>query len=110
MHSDTTVGWYWSSDPNTKAFVNNYLDTDGQNIHKAFIRLALSSIAKLAVFPLQDVLGWGSDCRLIVPGTTGNSNWTWRFREGDLRKEHSDWLRGVIVAFNRMPLVGTDDE
>lgn len=107
--NDTTVGWYWSSDPNTKAFVNNYLDTDGQNIHKAFIRLALSSIAKLAVFPLQDVLGWGSDCRLNTPGTTGNSNWTWRFRAGDIRKEHSDWLRGEIVAFNRMPLADTGD-
>lgn len=100
--NDTTVGWYWSATDDTRRFINHYLDTDGHEINWKMIRLALSSIADKAFFPLQDVLGWGSDCRFNIPGTTGPHNWTWRFRHGDLAKAHIDRLRGIIVAYNRM--------
>ena len=40
---------------------------------------ALNSVSNLAVFPLQDVLGLGSEHRMNTPGTLGGSNWTWRF-------------------------------
>ncbi len=82
--------------------MNHYLGSNGDDIHWKMIRLALSSIADLAFFPLQDVLGWGSDCRFNVPGTTGPQNWSWRFKEGDLTNNHIDKLRGVLVAFNRV--------
>ena len=61
----------------------------------------MSSIAEKALFPLQDVLGWGGDCRFNVPGTTGPQNWTWRFQKDSLTKYHSDLLCGIVVAFNR---------
>ena len=100
--NDTTAGWYWSQSNDTRNFVNHYLGSNGDDIHWKMIRLALSSIADLAFFPLQDVLGWGSDSRFNIPGTTGPHNWSWRFKEGDLKKEHIDKLRGVLVAFNRI--------
>ncbi len=100
--NDTTAGWYWSQSNDTRNFVNHYLGSNGDDIHWKMIRLALSSIADFAFFPLQDVLGWGSDCRFNIPGTTGPQNWSWRFKEGDLTKEHIDKLRGVLVAFNRI--------
>jgi 4-alpha-glucanotransferase len=43
------------------------------------LRAALNSVANLAVCPLQDVLGLGSEHRMNTPGTLGGSNWTWRF-------------------------------
>ena len=43
------------------------------------IRLAFSSAADLAVAPMQDFLGLGSEARLNVPGTTMN-NWCWRMQ------------------------------
>ena len=46
---------------------------------EAMIRAALNSVANLAVFPLQDVLGLGSEHRMNTPGTLGGTNWTWRF-------------------------------
>ena len=100
--NDTTVGWYWNASNDTRNFVNHYLDTDGHEINWKMIRLALSSIADTAFFPVQDVLGWGSDCRFNIPGTTGSQNWTWRFREGDLTQHHIDKLRGILVAYNRV--------
>lgn len=100
--NDTTAGWYWSQSDDTKNFVNHYLGSNGDDIHWKMIRLALSSIAECAFFPLQDVLGWGSDCRFNIPGTIGPHNWSWRFKEGDFNQGHIDTLRGVLVAFNRV--------
>ncbi|MBO4711585.1 4-alpha-glucanotransferase [bacterium] len=99
--NDTTVGWFWSLSDGTKSFVTHYLGSNGDDIHWKMIRLAMSSIAEKALFPLQDVLGWGGDCRFNVPGTTGPQNWTWRFQKDSLTKYHSDLLRGIVVAFNR---------
>ena len=99
--NDTIVGWFWSLSDGTKSFVTHYLGSNGDDIHWKMIRLAMSSVAEKALFPLQDVLGWGGDCRFNVPGTTGPQNWTWRFQKDSLSKYHSDLLRGIVVAFNR---------
>ena len=42
------------------------------------IRAASNSVANVAVFPLQDVLGLDGTHRMNLPGT-GDGNWTWRF-------------------------------
>jgi 4-alpha-glucanotransferase len=42
------------------------------------IRSALSSVANLAIFPLQDLLGLGNEARMNLPGRAGG-NWQWRF-------------------------------
>ena len=52
-------------------------------MHWDFIRLAMSSVAKLAVIPVQDYLGLGTEARTNEPSTLGK-NWRWRMRSGDL--------------------------
>ena len=47
------------------------------------IQAAYASAASLAVLPMQDLLGLGSEARMNTPGTT-TGNWTWRFRWEDL--------------------------
>ncbi|MEZ4275811.1 MAG: 4-alpha-glucanotransferase [Nitrospirales bacterium] len=47
----------------------SYLGTDGRDIHWDLIRLAMSSVAQLAMIPFQDILGLGSECRMNRPGT-----------------------------------------
>jgi 4-alpha-glucanotransferase len=47
-------------------------------ITDAMISTVLQSRAALAILPLQDVLGLGSEARMNTPGTA-NGNWTWRF-------------------------------
>ena len=47
------------------------------------IELALSSRARLAIVPLQDVLGLGSEARMNTPGTA-EGNWKWRLEPGPL--------------------------
>jgi 4-alpha-glucanotransferase len=49
----------------------------GRDAAAALLDLAWSSVAALAVAPLQDVLNLGTDTRMNRPGTA-NGNWRWR--------------------------------
>jgi 4-alpha-glucanotransferase len=44
----------------------------------ALIEAAFGSRAQLAVVPMQDLMGLGSEARMNTPGTT-EGNWRWRF-------------------------------
>jgi 4-alpha-glucanotransferase len=101
--NDTTKGWY---EKLTAAERNNYHryvpDAKAQPV-RALIRLAWSSVAKIAVVPLQDLLGLGSEARMNTPGTA-TGNWRWRL-ESDLAAD-SDWTAwladlGEIYERNR---------
>ncbi len=65
------------------------LDAQGKNLPEAFVRLALSSKAKLAVIPVQDILGLGDEARMNFPGKS-EGNWQFRLKKdvssGDLKK------------------------
>ncbi len=105
------MGWYASRDEKVRHCVRVYTGTDGSHIHWALIRLAMTSVADMAIFPLQDVLGLGSEARLNVPGRP-HGNWTWRFREGDLRPELADTLRELARTSGLLrgqPLAETGD-
>jgi 4-alpha-glucanotransferase len=109
--NDTTVGWFTSrpGETNTlnpeqaraeREFALRYLRSDGREIHWDFIVVALSSVANTAIYPMQDVLGLGSESRMNTPATTEN-NWTWRFQEGDLRTEDSSKLYELTRTYGR---------
>jgi len=90
--NDTTVGWFLGTGEDTRtredilAMQKSALELTGgteETIHMDMIRLAFSSKAALAVAPMQDFLGLGSEARLNIPGTTLN-NWRWRLGESQL--------------------------
>jgi 4-alpha-glucanotransferase len=58
----------------------------------ALITLAWSSMAALAIAPLQDLLNLGAESRMNVPGRAGG-NWRWRVQEDLLADRAFDWLR-----------------
>ena len=75
--NDTTLGWYRSLDGATRARCDFYLDLAVDSMPEALIRAVLGSVAQLAVVPVQDLLGLGSEARFNTPGTT-SGNWLWR--------------------------------
>jgi 4-alpha-glucanotransferase len=75
--NDTTLGWYLSLDSETLQRVNFFLRVTPGSMPEALIRAALCSVGRLAVIPMQDVLGLGSEARLNTPGTAVN-NWAWK--------------------------------
>lgn len=61
----------------------SYLGCENGDIHWAFIRAVMTSVADTVVIPLQDVLGLDSNARMNIPGRD-SGNWRWRFQEADL--------------------------
>jgi 4-alpha-glucanotransferase len=76
--NDTTVGWYNGLSADTRNQVDEYLHCGGESMPWPLVRAAMSSVARLAVIPMQDVLGLGGEHRMNTPGVP-NGNWRWRF-------------------------------
>jgi len=78
--NNTTLGW-WKDDLSAadRANVVTYLgpEEDG-GIVWAMMRAAAGSVANLCIYPMQDVLGLGSEARMNTPAE-GAGNWTWRY-------------------------------
>lgn len=105
--NDTTVGWYLSDKINESqrkeiSLFCNHQHNDATNIHRDLIYLALSSISQHAIFPLQDILGFGSDCKMNSPGTK-EGNWAWRCAPRFLTDDISSWLHEQCKLFGRCP-------
>ena len=67
--NDTTMGWFLSLDSETQRRVEYFLRLTPGAMPEALIRTALASVGKLAILPMQDALGLGSEARLNTPGT-----------------------------------------
>jgi 4-alpha-glucanotransferase len=109
--NDTTVGWFhdqgggWSTRTPAqteaeRAAALRYSGTSGEEIHWDMIRLALASVADLAIIPVQDVLGLGTEARMNRPGTA-SGNWAWRVGSGALTAAHARRLRGLSETYGR---------
>jgi 4-alpha-glucanotransferase len=74
----------------------------GPEPHWRLIEMAMSSPARLAIVPMQDVLGLGSEARMNVPGTEAG-NWSWRMSPDALTPELAARLRRVTERSGRAP-------
>ncbi len=111
--NDTTVGWFRSAGAGDstrssdqvkkeREFVLRYLGTDGGEIHWDLIRLGMASVARVAIFPLQDVLGLGSEARMNVPARE-SGNWSWRYRREQLNSGVRIRLKELTETYGRDP-------
>jgi len=101
--NNTTLGWFMDRElpEEVREQVRRYTGSDGRAISRDLVRFALASVAALAVIPLQDVLGFGADCRMNTPGTSAG-NWRWRCARRFLNDETARWLRQETVFYNRL--------
>lgn len=107
--NDTTVGWFNGADEDTRSdqeileSQQNVLKLTGgtsETVHLDMIRMAFNSRARLAIVPMQDLLGLGSEARLNIPGTTLN-NWRWRVGEHQLSEAFCGSVAQVVVETGR---------
>ncbi len=102
--NDTLAGWYKEMDIEEKEFSIDYLGnsrTPAEKIHWDFIRLALSSVADLAIIPVQDYLGLGTEARINEPSTLGK-NWQWRLLKGQLDEKTLRRCRRLAEVYGRV--------
>ena len=98
--NDTTRGWFAALDPETKERVLEGVGGDADGVVWNLIRVAMTSVADVAIFPLQDVLDLGSEARMNVPGVA-TGNWSWRVHSDSFTQERADRLRRLAEKTGR---------
>lgn len=109
--NDTTVGWWTSGAGDStrtaedvrkeRDLARAYLSfQDDAEIPWVMIRAVLASIADIAIIPLQDVLGLGTEARMNLPGRV-SGNWKWRYLSGALTNDLSARLRSLTTLYDR---------
>jgi 4-alpha-glucanotransferase len=98
--NDTTQGWWAAASPTEQQHVRDVLATGAAEIHWDLIRCACASVADTALYPLQDVLGLGSQHRMNYPGK-GEGFWEWRFSWAQVRPEHAQRLAHLCRIYRR---------
>ena len=99
----TTREWYEDLNEEQRHNVWSYLRrTPGASseVAPALMRLAWSSVAALAIAPLQDLLDLGRGNRMNVPGQVGG-NWRWRVTEDAISPQAFEWLRDLTEHSTR---------
>ncbi|MCW9008787.1 MAG: 4-alpha-glucanotransferase, partial [Marinobacter sp.] len=65
---------------------------------------AFRSVCSLAVVPMQDFLGLGTEARFNTPGTITN-NWTWQLDWNFPEKDLSKTIAESVKRHGRLPPV-----
>ncbi len=107
--NNTLLGWLWDSPENVRNFCLEYCGFTGDNWGdggtrsgscRAIIRTLWMSHANVAIIPIQDMLGYGGDTRMNVPGTA-TGNWAVRFTKEDLDSIDNEWYRNLNRLYYR---------
>ena len=82
-------------------FICDYLGVEHQTqIPDRVFKAAYASVASMAVFQMQDVLGLGNEARINEPGRP-SGNWAWRMLPGAFTKEKEEYLARLVDTFGR---------
>lgn len=99
----TTRGWFDQLTSSQRESIWKYMRGKGaqaDEASRAMMEVGWSSIAALAMAPLQDLLNLGDEARMNVPGRP-EGNWRWRCAEEMLSDPGFEWLRTLTRAANR---------
>jgi len=103
-HDNNTVrGWFEGGEaPEDKKRLLRYLGRDviREEIHWELMRLVMMSVANMAIFPMQDILGLGEEARMNRPATL-EGNWEWRMLPGVLTPDLATKLRKMTEMYGR---------
>ena len=72
-----------------------------ENDNWKFIKLAISSVANIAILQIQDLLNLGKEARINIPSTLG-TNWRWRMSKNDLTDELAEKLKELNKLYGRI--------
>lgn len=85
--NNTLLGFLWEADEKARNSISNYLG-DPDDLHSAIMRALLMSAAGTVIFPIQDILKYGADTRINIPGT---SDGNWRYRVTKEQLDTANW-------------------
>ncbi|MEE4143690.1 MAG: 4-alpha-glucanotransferase [Halieaceae bacterium] len=100
--NDTTLGWFESLDPATRAKVYEYYGNPAEPMPWMLIHQAMASPANTAIIPWQDFLGLDGRHRMNTPGTT-EGNWRWRFDWSQVPRDLAPRISDMLASNDRLP-------
>lgn len=100
--NDTFAGWWRGAPARERDFAAVYMSCGTGDAHWAAIRAVSQSVARLAMFQLQDVLGLDSAHRMNMPGK--QDCWTWRFGWDLVGPDTGRKLAQLSAAYGRAPI------
>jgi 4-alpha-glucanotransferase len=87
--NNTTLAWFHSLPEHKQQAIADYLGGELRRPAWELVQVAMASISRTAVIPMQDILELGESARMNRPSTTEN-NWQWRltgdYAQGDLAR------------------------
>ena len=98
--NDTTIGWFEAISDDDWNLARDYLCdfyTPDEEMDQPFVALAMQSIARMCIIPMQDYLGLGTEARMNTPSTIG-CNWRWRMTEDQFTE---DLCRDILAQTRR---------
>lgn len=103
-HDNNTIrGWFESeTKPEDKERLFRYIGqkVPAHDIHWELIRLAMMSVANLAIIPMQDLLGLGKEARMNRPATM-EGNWQWQLLPEQLTPPLAERLLKMTETYGR---------
>ena len=105
--NNTSLGWWRALDAAGKQRVKDYLQRPCREMPWPLIDIALASVAKLAIIPLQDILSLPATSRMNTPGTV-TGNWRWRFQKNSLSTEITERLKNLSHQYKRNLCIPTE--
>ncbi len=103
--NNTLLGFIWECDEATRrtvleycGFTNQHWDTP--EAYRAVIRTLFASVSSLAILPIQDVLGYGADTRMNIPGLP-EGNWRYRVTKEQLDTIDKGYFRHLNHLYGR---------
>lgn len=103
--NNTTRGWFARElDEAGRARLSAYAGREVREdqVADVLIRMALGSVARLCVIPMQDYLGLGDEGRMNMPGVAGG-NWGWRAQDGAMTASLAGRMRELACIYGRIP-------
>ena len=101
--NDTLKGWIETA---PKQCIQDAIEYTGisdlTDLPNAMIRLTLQAPSLIAVIPMQDWLGLGSEARFNTPSTLGGNNWRWRMNMKDMTADLSAKIAKTTTIFRRV--------
>lgn len=99
--NDTFLGWFRSAEAKQRRHAIQYLHTRSEHdVVPSAIEALFRSRADVAIIPMQDVLGLGSEARMNTPGTA-EGNWRWRLEYDQLTERDAVRLARLVTRTGR---------
>jgi 4-alpha-glucanotransferase len=100
---NTIRGWFendLSEEDRLRLFQYLNRECHADKISWEMIRMAMMSTSRLAIIPIQDILGLGAESRFNFPGTL-DGNWEWRMADDQITPDLEKRLSETTYLFGR---------